>query len=63
MVLPLLPTLPRSPPCTRVCTCAVRSGRHVLRAAAVASVRSANAHAQVIDNGLDLLMITPLERM
>jgi arginyl-tRNA synthetase len=35
----------------------------VLRAAAVASVRSANAHAQVIDNGLDLLMITPLERM
>jgi len=26
-------------------------------------VRSANAHAQVIDNGLDLLMITPLERM
>ena len=60
----LLPMQPRSPPCTRVCTCAARSGRHVGAGLfAPGASFSLIPHAQVIDNGLDLLMISPLERM
>lgn len=60
----LLLMQPRPPPCTRVCTCAARSGRHAGTGLfALGASFSLVPHAQVIDNGLDLLMISPLERM
>ena len=60
-------TLPLWPPCTLACTCAALSGRRVparfLRSRMLWCVFLRALCAQVIDNGLDLLMIKPLERM
>ena len=57
--------LPLWPPCMRVFTCAAPSARRV--AACFCGRACFGAcflpGAQVIDNGLDLLMIKPLERM
>jgi hypothetical protein len=57
-------------PCTRACTCAVLSARCELVLDTVChllawALRRALGicHSKVIDNGLRLLMITPLERM